>query len=276
MNEVFQTPGPVLLDLRLPQGDIDVETAATQETVVELTGLPDEELAEVARIEMRERGGTYEIRVEVDERHGFGRFWKSRDLRLEVRAPEASELRVRGGSADVRGRGHFGPVAVDTGSGDVELDLVTADAAVKSGSGDVRVREVLGNASVATGSGDIDIGRAGGDAELRSASGDVHLGEGGHDVTVQTASGDQQIDAVSRGHVTLQSASGDMAVGVRRGSRLAVDARSMSGDTSSEIDLDDFDPGEVGEAGEAAVEEPLVELRATTMSGDIHVARALA
>ena len=59
-----------------------------------------------------------------------------------------------------------------------------------------------------------------------------------------------------------------MTVGVRRGSRLAVDARSLSGDTSSEIDLDEFE-----EAG-AADDAPLVELRATAMSGDIHVARA--
>jgi DUF4097 and DUF4098 domain-containing protein YvlB len=272
MREVFQTPGPVLLELRLPQGDIDVETADTQETVVQLTGLPDDELAEIARIDMRERGGTYEVRVEVEDRQGFSRLWKSQDLRLEVRAPHVSELRARGGSADLRGRGRFGPVAVDTGSGDIEVDEVRGDAAVKSGSGDVRVRGVAGNASVATGSGDIDVGSAGGDAELRSASGDVHLGEGGHDVSVQTASGDQRIDAVSRGQVTLQSASGDMVVGVRRGSRLAVDARSMSGDTSSEIDLDDFD---LGDAGEAGGEEPLVELRATTMSGDIHVARAV-
>jgi hypothetical protein len=268
MREAFQTPGPVALDLRLPEGDIDVQTAATQETVVELTGLAEEELAEVARIEMRERGGTYEVRVEIDERHGFGRFWKSRDLRLEVLAPDACDLRARGGSADVHARGRFGTVAVDTGSGDIELDDVGGDAAIKSGSGDVRVHEVSGNAAVSTGSGDIEVKRAGGDAELRSASGDVHLGEGGHDVTVQTASGDQQVDAVSEGQVTLQSASGDMTVGVRRGSRLAVDARSMSGDTSSEIDLDEVD------AVESGAEGPLVELRATTMSGDIHVGRA--
>jgi DUF4097 and DUF4098 domain-containing protein YvlB len=268
MREVFQTPGPVALDLRLPEGDIDVETVAGGETIVELTGLADEELAEIARIDLRERGGTYEVRVEVEDRHGFGRLWKSRELRLEVRAPEGCELRVRAGSADVRGRGRFGAVAVDTGSGDIELDAVGGDASIKSGSGDVHVREVGRNASVATGSGDIRVERAGGDAELRSASGDVHLDEGGHDVTIQTASGDQQVDAVSQGQVTLQSASGDMTVGVRRGSRLAVDARSMSGDTSSEIDLDDVD------AVEGADEGPLVELRATTMSGDIHVGRA--
>jgi hypothetical protein len=87
-------------------------------------------------------------------------------------------------------------------------------------------------------------------------------------VTVQTASGDQQIDAVTHGQVTMQSASGDLSVGIRRGSRLAVDARSLSGDTTSEIELDEY------ELDDDAPEAPLVELRATAMSGDIHVARA--
>jgi DUF4097 and DUF4098 domain-containing protein YvlB len=268
MREVFPTPGPVALDLRIPEGDIDVEASPTQETFVELTGLPDEELLEIARIEMRESGGAYEVRVEVDERHGFGRFFKPRDLRLVVRAPEACDLHVRSGSADVRGRGRFGAVRVETGSGDIALDEVAADADVKSGSGDVRIREVSGNAAVSTGAGDIDVERVGGSTVVRSGSGDVHIGEAGEDVTVQTASGDQQIDVVTRGEVSLQSASGDMAVGIRRGSRLAVDARSLSGDTSSEIDLDDF------EEGATADDAPLVELRATAMSGDIHVGRA--
>lgn len=269
MREVFATPGPVALELRIPEGDIDVETAPSQETVVELIGLSDDELAEIARIDLRERGGAYEVRVEVDERHGFGRFFKPRDLRLRVKAPEAAEVRARSGSADVRGRGVFGTVAVDTGSGDVEFDAVTGDAAIKSASGDVRLREVSGDAAVSTASGDVDIERVVSSAHVRTASGDVHLGEAGADVTVQTASGDQQIDQVSNGQVTLQSASGDLRVAVRRGSRLAVDARSMSGETSSEIDLDEVDD----EAG-GGTDGPLVELRATAMSGDIHVARA--
>jgi hypothetical protein len=60
--------------------------------------------------------------------------------------------------------------------------------------------------------------------------------------------------------------SGDITVGIRQGSNLWVDARAMSGDLNSEVQLDDVPPSEDG--------APLVELRATSMSGDIDVVRA--
>jgi hypothetical protein len=70
---------------------------------------------------------------------------------------------------------------------------------------------------------------------------------------------------VAEGEVRLVSASGDVEVGIRRGSRLWVDAKSMSGGTSSELEVGDAPP-----AGDG----PMVELRATTMSGDIQICRA--
>ena len=269
MREVFHTPGHVALSLRVPEGDIEVDTRPSEDTVVEVAGLPEEELVAIVRIDSRERGGSYEVRVEINEQQGLARFFKSRPLRVRVEAPDGTDVSARGGSADLRALGAFGTVAVDTGSGDIEVDAIGGDAAIKSGSGDVRLEDVAGDAVVSTGSGDIDIGHVGRAAQLRSASGDIHLGEAGAEVTVQTASGDQQIDAVTAGQVTMQSASGDLNVGIRRGSRLAVDARSMSGDTTSEIDLDEF---ELDEAG--SDEGPVVELRATAKSGDSHVARA--
>jgi hypothetical protein len=68
-----------------------------------------------------------------------------------------------------------------------------------------------------------------------------------------------------QGAVTLKSVSGDMHVGIRPGSALWVDAKSVSGDTSSELPIDDTPPEGEG---------PLVELRATAMSGDIRIVRA--
>jgi DUF4097 and DUF4098 domain-containing protein YvlB len=104
---------------------------------------------------------------------------------------------------------------------------------------------------------------------VRTASGDVVVGQAESSLTVQTASGDQRVGSVTAGEVSLSSASGDIWIGIRRGSALWVDASSMSGATTSELDVGDAPSAGAGEA-------PLVELRAQSMSGDIHVARAAA
>jgi len=100
---------------------------------------------------------------------------------------------------------------------------------------------------------------------VNSASGDVLIREAGSAVSVNTASGDQMIGAVARGSVSLKSASGDLRIGIREGSTLWVDARSRSGDVTSDLPVSDLPP-----EGDA----PHVELRANTMSGDISVIRA--
>jgi hypothetical protein len=89
--------------------------------------------------------------------------------------------------------------------------------------------------------------------------------EAGSSVNANTASGNQTIGAVLQGKVTLKSASGDLKVGIREGSTLWVDARSRSGEVRSELPISDAPP-----EGNA----PHVELRATTMSGDVEVVRA--
>ena len=88
-----------------------------------------------------------------------------------------------------------------------------------------------------TASGDVQIDSAGGGGTIRSASGDVQIGEAAQRVTVQTASGDLHVGSIAEGEVDAKSASGDVRVGIRQGSRLHVDARSLSGDTTSEVEL---------------------------------------
>jgi hypothetical protein len=56
-----------------------------------------------------------------------------------------------------------------------------------------------------------------------------------------------------------------MHVGIRPGSSLWLDVKSVSGDTSSDLAVGDTPPEGDG---------PLVELRATAMSGDIRIVRA--
>jgi hypothetical protein len=272
-HERYDTPGTVRLDLSVPSGEIDVRTQDGSETTVDLEpARPNDasrEAVESATVQLRDRGGgEHELVVDVPDSRGLGIFSRGAEVRLVVRCPVGAHLTAQGGSADVQAAGRYGSADVRTGSGDIQVAEVDGDVKLKSGSGDVSLERVEGALSAQTASGDLEIGRAGGRASLRAASGDVLVRDAASDLSVQTASGDVRAEAVSAGEVSLQSASGDVYVGVRRGRRLWVDAKSMSGDTTSEL--------EVGDAPVDEEEGPLVELRVATMSGDIHVARAAA
>jgi DUF4097 and DUF4098 domain-containing protein YvlB len=273
-RETFETPGELRLDIRVPSGRIDIESKAGTTTEIELDvrGSEDEadELLEQARIELQETRGGHEVIVHVEDRSWGGlRFWRKVDIRLTVRAPEGADLHCATASADLRGRGRFGSLEAEAASGDIQVDELAGDAAAKTASGDVRLASVGGGAVVNTASGDVELGQVGGEAVIKTASGDVGIEDAGRDVTVATASGDQRIAAVTAGRVDLKSASGDIEVGIREGSSLWVDARAMSGDLSSEVELSDAPPG-----GEGADDAPFVELKAASMSGDIEVVRA--
>jgi DUF4097 and DUF4098 domain-containing protein YvlB len=270
-REAFDTPGEVTLDLRVATGRIELEAVpGSTQTEVELDarGNDDEvrELLEEARIEARERQGGYEVVVHVEDkrRQGFG-FWRKVEVRLKIRVPAGAKIQFEGASADVRGRGRFGGLEADSASGDVEFDDVAGDATVNAASGDVTVRSIDGAADVNTASGDVELGRVGGELVAKAASGDINVNEAGADVKIRTASGDQRIGGVIAGSVELQSMSGDISVGIRQGSNVWVDARAMSGDLSSELELGDEQPPD---------DAPLVELKAASMSGDVNVVRA--
>lgn len=260
-RETFETPGPLRLSVRVPSGRIDFETVEGTETVVELEGSP--EIEEDARIEVRPRRDGHEVILVVEDRGLFRRF--RGDVRARVSAPAGADVEVSSASADVDGRGDFGALEANTASGDVTFDQVGGDAEVNSASGDVKISRVQGALAANTASGDLEVGYVGGNGKVRSASGDVLIEEAEASLTIQTASGDLAARSVREGDVTLQTASGDIEVGVKRGSKVWIDARSMSGETTSDL--------EVAEAPSEG-EGPLVEIRATAMSGDVNVRRA--
>ena len=269
-RETFHTPGPLELDLRLPSGQIELQAVDGEETTVELDAshASDEvrEVIENARIELRQRGGGHELVVDVQRnRRGFGIFFDRGGITLSVQAPHGADVEISTASADVDARGRFGSLKAQVASGDLRFPELAGRVEVKSASGDVELGTIGGEASINTASGDIRVDRIAGEATVRSASGDVEVHEASSSITVQTASGDQHVASVAAGRVTMQSASGDQRVGIRRGTRVHIDAKTMSGDTTSEL-----------EVGDAPVngEGPTVELRATSMSGDIQIVRA--
>ncbi|HET6643443.1 MAG TPA: DUF4097 family beta strand repeat-containing protein [Gaiellaceae bacterium] len=247
-TETFTTPGAVTLQINVPAGDVDIETRESAETVVELEvrGRDSEELERETRIEARPRVDGHEVVVDAAQVRRLLRI-RGGDYRVRIQAPPGAAVRAELATADIRGRGRYGELELDVASGDVEFDQVDGEAKVNTASGDVELRRVAS-------------------ARLNSASGDIRVVEAAGSLEVNTASGDVQIRKVVEGNVKAHSASGDIEVGIAKGSRLWVDAQSLSGDTSSELELE---PAPVPDD-----EGPLVELRAQTMSGDISVRRA--
>src|SRR5215218_1662826 len=268
-QESFATPGPVSLDVRVPAGRLDVATADTTETRVELEPMRDNEasIAAVneARVEMRERvaGGQQVTVVILTEDRAFAvgglkiGLSRSPEVLVRIQCPHGTSLEAQGGSTDIEGNGRFASAKVATGSGDIELEDVDGEAGVDAASGDIEIGRVGGRARVSTASGDIAIERIEGDGELNSASGDavvsyvggvlrvntasgdVVVREAASSVSIRSASGDQRVDDVREGQVSLETASGDIQVAVRRGTKVWLDVRSRSGNTSSELEVGD-------------------------------------
>jgi hypothetical protein len=249
-TETFPTPGPVRLQIQIPSGDVDVQTGDVQETTVELEvgGRDREQLEQETRIESRPRGDGFEVVIEAPRGRGLGLFRRNGSYNLDITVPHGAEFSADTASADIRARGRYTEVDVNVASGDVELERVDGEAKVDTASGDIEIAFVRS-------------------VKVNSASGDVEIGETAGDASVNTASGDIELRKVVSGEVKVNSASGDIDVWIAKGSRLWVDAQSLSGDTTSELELESGAPIETDEG-------PLIELRAVTMSGDITVRRA--
>jgi DUF4097 and DUF4098 domain-containing protein YvlB len=279
-SETFHTPGPVRLDLELPAGAIEVRTAETEDTHVELEALSDNEqvreMVESARIEAVRRGDGHDVIVEVRTRHGVWiSFSKGPDIRigspemrLRISCPVGAALDVNTKSADLDARGDYGAVDVKTAAGDATVERC-GEARVKSASGDVHFETVDGALDVKTASGDVHVASVAGDSTLQLVSGDVYIRDARGSISASSVSGDQRFEAVVQGRLELRAVSGDIGVGIRRGSRVFIDANTVSGSTSSDFELSDA-PGEAAPDADSS----LVEVFAKTVSGDIRLERA--
>jgi DUF4097 and DUF4098 domain-containing protein YvlB len=267
----FETPGNVRLDLEIPFGRIEIETATGDSTHVSLDGNESfsRDLIDEARVEMHQRGDRSEVTVEVRHRGIVFSLGRSPEIRLRVVCPPEADVAVRTKSADVTARGNYGSIEAKTASGDIEIDEVSGDFRVKTASGDVGLQRVDGLVEIQSTSGDVALQHAGGDVVAKLVSGDIWIRDAGGSVHANTVSGDQRFEAVVAGTVEATAISGDVYVAVRRGSRVYVDANTVSGSTSSEFDLSDA-PAE----SEPDEDAPMVEVRAKTVSGDIMLARA--
>jgi hypothetical protein len=271
---VFETPGSVSLQIKLPSGRVLVTTADEPRTSVEVVavGRRGQDAIDEIEVTMEERMGRHVVKVEQKDRFRWGPIqitWGG-DFECRISCPPGSDLELSGGSTDIRVDGELGDVSVRTASGDIKLDSVLRELQVKTASGDIDVATVAANASLVTVSGDVMLGRAEAPLTARSVSGDVMVGGSAGELGISTTSGDVDVKAVSGGDVRVQTVSGDVRLGITRGTRTWIDAASVSGRLESELGLEDQEPV----AEDNAI--PVVPLHVKTVSGDVSVVRAAA
>ena len=268
----FDTPGKTRLRVKNAAGLVSVDPSENGRTTVELEALRDDdatrEAIERATVELNGNEVLVEIGV-GGKGFGVGPAWisfgRTPQVGVRIRCPEDSDLDCMTASADVAATGRLGEVEVKTASGDVAVEHV-AGLRVQSASGDVRGATIDGDARLQTVSGDIRLGTVTGPVSTTLVSGDFAIDEAHTDLAAKTVSGDQRIGAIREGQIKLQSVSGDVRLGVRPGTRLHIDANSVSGDVSSEFDVKDR-PSEGPSGAEA-------RLHIKTVSGDVEITRA--
>lgn len=249
-ERTFHTPEPVALEVKIPAGEIEIESVDGDRSSVVLEG-PDK-LLEQTRVELFGN----RLTVEVDVKGPFGLTIQIGDwsfgrggLRVLARVPHGSSAGLVTASADMRMRGTYAALDVKSASGDLVVEGdVQEDATIKTVSGDVRLGSVAGELRVQTVSGDLVAGSVAGDATAKAVSGDI------------------RVESARSGRVVAQSVSGDIEIGVAPGTNLDVDAGSVSGELASEVPLAS-DAGAVGDG-------PMLVVRGKTVSGDFKVFRA--
>lgn len=268
LDRAFDTPEPIDLYVENGRGRVDVTATDTTETTVSITGERAEEY------DVRDLGDRIAI---IAPKGSGGFFGRDPGAEIVVEVPVASGLAAKVGSSDVVTHGRFDDTRIDCGSGDVSLDVVdgstvvqcgsgdvvaehlAGDARIKSGSGDIRVVRADSDLVVTTGSGDVRVEAAGGELAIKTGSGDAHVGLLAGEVVFTTGSGDLVVGEAAPGRITAKTASGDIRIGVRPGTPVWTDVRTANGRLASSLPP----------TGEPAPDQPFLEVRATTASGDV-------
>jgi DUF4097 and DUF4098 domain-containing protein YvlB len=269
MQQTFSTPDPVALYVTLGAGSLTVEATDTDESRVEITGPRAEEFT------VEHRGRHLVVAGPKGRFLGIGH--DSHAVRVVV--PTGSDLATKTGSADTETTGSLGVVRLKTGSGDVEVERAdgalvvdsgsgdircheaAAEVRIKSGSGDVDLGEVRGATGISTGSGDVVIGSVHERTVVKTGSGDLELKRTQADVNLTTASGELVIGHAPRGRITARNVSGDVRVGIPAGTPVWTDVNTVSGSVASNL----------ASTGKPADGQDYVELRASTVSGDVRL-----
>ncbi|MFE9190682.1 DUF4097 family beta strand repeat-containing protein [Micromonospora sp. NPDC007208] len=199
--QTFDTPAPISAVLDIPAGRIQLIAADRADTTVEV--LPadpakssDTRAAEQTTVTYAD--GVLRITTARPINKLFG---PSGSLEVTVRVPADSHVEARAASAELRGVGRLGDVAVDGAYRDIKIDEAAS----------VRLTAI---------DGDVEVGRLNGPAEISTARGDIRVAE------------------ALRGKVVLRTQSGNISVAAAAGVSAALDAGTGHGRVSNTLKND--------------------------------------
>ncbi|MGC4833062.1 DUF4097 family beta strand repeat-containing protein [Micromonospora vinacea] len=199
--QTFATPAPISAVLDIPAGRIQLIAADRSDTTVEV--LPadpakssDTRAAEQTTVTYAD--GVLRITTARPINKLFG---PSGSLEVTVQVPAGSHVQARAASAELRGVGRLGDVAVDGAYREIKIDEAAS----------VRLTAI---------DGDVEVGRLNGPAEISTARGDITVAE------------------AMRGTVVLRTQSGDISVVAAAGVSAALDAGTGHGRVSNSLKND--------------------------------------
>jgi DUF4097 and DUF4098 domain-containing protein YvlB len=247
MKQSFPSPDPVTLYVELSSGHLTTTASDTPEVTIEIAGPRADEF------KISHAGK----RIAVISPHG--RFFGRDTHQVSITVPIGSELVTKTGSASTTTVGSLGTIALKTGSGDIDGYEFGSEVRIKSGSGDIDLGDVRGKTGISTGSGDVILGLVRATTVIKTGSGDLRVERAEADVSLTTASGDLTISAAPRGKVTARNVSGDVRIGIPSGTPVWTDINTVSGSLRNGL----------ARVGKPAEGQPFVELRASTVSGNV-------
>jgi len=186
---------------------------------------PEEAEQDARRVTLEiETGETTQVRVAIPSGVNL------QTLLIRATLPPGIELAVESGSGAVMVQGLSAPVTVRASSGAVRVDQIDGDVHLQTSSGAIMASEITGDAKAVSSSGAIRIDRVDGNLDASSSSGSINLMGVTGQISAQASSGAVTVVSdVVGGPYDLGAISGSIRLTVPASASISVDARSSSG-----------------------------------------------
>lgn len=197
-QETFALSDTASVQIRIPNGDIDIHTHADDTIYAELTARGIQAEAQLAGIE-----------ISFDEVNAT----------LHVVHPAKSGISLHAIDITIHAP-RYHRIAIQTTGGDCCIDAPCHELVVRSTAGDIECKEpCTALMQLESTAGDIDVDYAAAHTEIRSTAGDV------------------AINITQPAQVNVRTTAGDIDVKVARGFETQIDAQTLAGDIDNDIDI---------------------------------------